>query len=55
MTPLPEHEYFKEVMGDAVKDIADELALDYESYGSATWRDRNFFGSWTDATARYLE
>jgi Uma2 family endonuclease len=40
MTPLPEHEYFKEVIGDAVKDIAEELELDYESYGSTTWRKR---------------
>lgn len=40
MTPLPEHEHFKEVIGDAVKDIADELEMDYESYGSTTWRKR---------------
>lgn len=40
MTPLPEHEHFKEVLGDAVKDIADELDIDYESYGSTTWRKR---------------
>ncbi|HIK40816.1 Uma2 family endonuclease [Thermoleptolyngbya sp. M55_K2018_002] len=40
MTPLLEHGYFKEVIGDAVKDMADELALNYESYGSTTWRDR---------------
>ena len=40
MTPLPEHEHFKEVFGDALKDIADELELDYESYGSTTWRQR---------------
>ena len=40
MTPSPEHEHFKEVIGDAVKDIADELDLDYESYGSTTWRER---------------
>jgi Uma2 family endonuclease len=40
MTPLPEHEHFKEVIGDAVKDIADELEIDYESYGSTTWRKR---------------
>ena len=38
MAPLPEHEYFKETMGDAVKDISEELDLDYESYGSTTWR-----------------
>jgi Uma2 family endonuclease len=40
MTPLPEHEYFKEVMGDAVKDVADELDINYASYGSTTWRKR---------------
>lgn len=40
IAPSPEHEHFKEVIGDAVKDIADELALDYESYGSTTWRKR---------------
>lgn len=38
MNPSPEHEHYKEVIGDAVKDIADELAIDYESYGSTTWR-----------------
>ena len=38
MNPSPEHEHYKEVNGDAVKDIANELALDYESYGSTTWR-----------------
>ena len=40
MTPLPEHEYFKTVIGDVVKDVADELEQDYESYGSTTWRRR---------------
>ncbi|MGP1383716.1 MAG: Uma2 family endonuclease [Thainema sp.] len=38
MAPLPEHEYFKETISDAVKDICEELDLDYESYGSTTWR-----------------
>ncbi|MEO0533333.1 MAG: Uma2 family endonuclease [Cyanobacteria bacterium P01_A01_bin.123] len=38
MTPLPEHEYFKETIGDAIKDMAEVLNLDYESYGSTTWR-----------------
>jgi Uma2 family endonuclease len=38
MAPLPEHEYFKETIGDAVKDIAEVLSVDYASYGSATWR-----------------
>jgi Uma2 family endonuclease len=38
ITPLPEHEIYKEVISDAVKDIAEELELNYESYGSTTWR-----------------
>lgn len=38
MSPLPEHEYFKETIGDAIKDMAETLELDYESYGSTTWR-----------------
>ncbi len=38
ITPLPEHEYFKETISDAVKDIAEEIEIDYESYGSTTWR-----------------
>ena len=38
MTPLPEHEYYKEVISIAVQDIAEELELDYESLGSTTWK-----------------
>jgi Uma2 family endonuclease len=38
MTPSPEHEYFKENIGDAIKDIAEVLETDYESLGSTTWR-----------------
>jgi Uma2 family endonuclease len=37
MAPLPEHEYLKETIGDAVKDIGETLNMDYESYGSTTW------------------
>ncbi|MDB9493465.1 Uma2 family endonuclease [Spirulina major CS-329] len=38
MTPLPEHEYYRDAIADTIKDIADELDLDYECYGSTTWR-----------------
>jgi Uma2 family endonuclease len=45
MSPLPEHEYFKDILSDAVKDLADELDLDYECYGSSTWkRERGLAG-----------
>lgn len=38
MTPLPEHEYYKEVLGDAIKEIAEVLERDYESLGSTIWK-----------------
>ena len=38
MTPLPEHEYYKETFGDVIKDIAETLDQDYESLGSTTWK-----------------
>ncbi|WP_017294971.1 Uma2 family endonuclease [Geminocystis herdmanii] len=38
MSPLPEHEYFKENIGTAIQDIAEVLERDYESLGSTTWR-----------------
>jgi len=38
MTPLPEHEHYKEVISDIVKDLGDLLELDYESLGSTTWK-----------------
>jgi Uma2 family endonuclease len=38
MTPLAEHEYYKEALGDAIKDIAEVLDQDYESLGSTTWK-----------------
>ncbi|MEC4803913.1 MAG: Uma2 family endonuclease [Jaaginema sp. PMC 1079.18] len=38
MTPLPEHEYYKEAIGDIIKEIADVLERDYESLGSTTWK-----------------
>ncbi|HAG84184.1 MAG TPA: hypothetical protein DCL61_24265 [Cyanobacteria bacterium UBA12227] len=38
MTPLPEHEYYKEALGICIQDIAEVLDRDYESLGSTTWR-----------------
>lgn len=36
--PLPKHEYFKEIIGDLIKDLAEELDMDYECFGSTTWK-----------------
>lgn len=38
MTPLPEHEYYKEAISIAIQDIAEVLDQDYESLGSTTWK-----------------
>ncbi|MEA5620325.1 Uma2 family endonuclease [Cronbergia sp. UHCC 0137] len=38
MTPLPEHEYYKKAISNGIEDIAEELDLDYESFGSTTWK-----------------
>ena len=38
MTPLPEHEYYKKALSNAVEDIAIELSLKYETFGSTTWK-----------------
>ncbi len=38
MTPLPEHEYYKEQISDVVKFIGEALDLDFECYGSSTWK-----------------
>lgn len=41
MTPLPEHEYYKKSFSIAIEDIALELDLKYESYGSTTWKQQS--------------
>lgn len=38
ITPLAEHEYYKKTISIAIEDIALELDLKYESFGSTTWK-----------------
>lgn len=38
MTPLPEHEYFKHAISIIIEDAAELLELDYECFGSSTWK-----------------
>jgi len=42
MVPLPEHEYFKDAIGDL--NLALELAIEYECFGSTTWRRQRRMG-----------
>jgi len=38
MTPLPEHEYVKELIGDLVKALLEELDIDFVPLGSTTFK-----------------
>ncbi|ACK70264.1 protein of unknown function DUF820 [Gloeothece citriformis PCC 7424] len=38
MTPLPEHEYYNRAISIVIEDIAEFLELDYDCYGSSTWK-----------------
>ena len=39
MVPLPEHEKDKEIVGDLVKILLEELEIDFESLGSTTFKN----------------
>ncbi|MDF5729538.1 MAG: Uma2 family endonuclease [Rhizonema sp. PD38] len=41
LMPLPEHEYFKDIISDLIKDLAEELDQDYECLGSTTWKKQD--------------
>lgn len=38
MVPLPEHEYFTSSIGNLIQDLAEELGIEYECFGSTTWK-----------------
>jgi Uma2 family endonuclease len=41
MTPLPEHEDDKEIIGDLVKALLEELDIEFRSLGSTTFKNRD--------------
>ena len=41
MSPLPEHEVTKEIIGDLLKILLEELGIDCESFGSTTFKQRD--------------
>lgn len=40
MTPLPEHEDDKEIIGDLVKALLEELDIEFRSLGSTTYKNQ---------------
>ncbi len=55
MTPLPEHEGYKEIIGDLIKDLADELQLNYESFGSTTWKRQDLLAGAEPDNCFYIQ
>lgn len=55
VVPLPEHEYFKDCIGDLIKDLADELAINYECFGSTTWRCQDSMGGAEPDNCFYIQ
>lgn len=41
MVPLPEHEYFKSAIAYLIADLAEELGIEYECFGSTTWKRKS--------------
>ena len=55
MVPLPEHEYFKDALGDLIKDLADELGVEYECLGSTTWKREKALGGAEPDNCFYIQ
>ncbi|MCW6053976.1 Uma2 family endonuclease [Lyngbya sp. CCAP 1446/10] len=39
--PLPEHEFNKEIIGDMVRILIEELEIDFEPFGSTTFKEKS--------------
>ncbi len=44
MTPLPEHEFDKEIIGDLVKALLEELNIEFAPLGSTTYKNEQMSG-----------
>jgi Uma2 family endonuclease len=44
MTPLPEHEFGKEIIGDFVKALLEELNIEFVPLGSTTYKNKQMSG-----------
>ncbi len=53
--PLQEHEYFKEIISDLVKDLAEELEMDYECLGSTTWKRKDLLAGVEPDNCFYIQ
>lgn len=53
--PLPEHEVNKELIGDMVKLLLDELELDWEPYGSTTFKRQEMRAGIEPDTCFYIQ
>ena len=55
MVPLPEHEKDKEIIGDLVKVLLDELGINFEALGSTTFKNEQMNQAVEADTCFYIE
>ena len=55
MVPLPEHEKDKEIIGDLVKILLEELQIDFESLGSTTFKNERMTQAVEADTCFYIQ
>jgi len=53
--PLQEHEYFKDIISDLIKDLAEELDRDYECLGSTTWKRKDLLAGVEPDNCFYIQ
>lgn len=55
IVPLSEDEYSEDAIGDLVKDLAEELAIEYECFASTTWRRQECMGGAEPDNCFYIQ
>ena len=55
MVPLPEHEKDKEIIGDIVKILLEELEIDFEPLGSTTFKNKQMTQAVEPDTCFYIQ
>ena len=55
MTPLPEHEFDKEIIGDSVKVLLEELDTEFVPLGSTTYKNQHMSGGLEDDQCFYIQ
>ena len=55
MVPLPEHEKYKEIIGELVRILLDQLQIDFEALGSTTFKNERMSQAVEPDTCFYIQ